>query len=115
MPAGNYDITCDQGATFSRVITWKNSNGTPIDLTNYTARMQVRANYPSTAVVLSLTTENAGIALGGVLGTITLAATATATAAIAADEYVYDLEMITGSQVTRLVEGTFTVTPEVTR
>jgi hypothetical protein len=115
MPAGNYDITCDQGATFSRVITWRNSNNTPIDLTNYTARMQVRANYPSTTVVLSLTTENAGIALGGALGTITLAATATATAAITADQYVYDLEMITGSQVTRLIEGTFTVTPEVTR
>ena len=115
MPAGQYDITCDQGATFSRVITWKNSNGTPIDLTNYTARMQVRSNYPSNTVILSLTTENSGIALGGVLGTITLAATATATGAIAADEYVYDLELITGSNVTRVVEGSFTVTPEVTR
>ena len=115
MPAGQYDITCDQGATFSRVITWKNSNGTPIDLTNYTARMQVRSNYPSSTVILSLTTENSGIALGGVLGTITLAATATATGAIAADEYVYDLELITGSNVTRVVEGSFTVTPEVTR
>jgi len=115
MPAGNYDIKCDQGATFSRVITWKNSNGTPIDLTNYTARMQVRANYPSSTVILNLTTENAGITLGGALGTITLAATATATAAIAADQYVYDLELITGSNVTRVVEGTFTVNPEVTR
>lgn len=115
MPAGTYDITCDQGATFSRVITWKNSNGTPIDLTNYTARMQVRANYPATTTVLNLTTENGGITLGGAAGTITLAATATATAAISADQYVYDLELITGAQVTRVVEGTFTVTPEVTR
>ena len=115
MPAGQYDITCDQGATFSRVITWKNSNGTPIDLTNYTARLQVRSNYPSSTVLLDLTTENGGITLGGVLGTITLAATATATAAIAADQYVYDLELITGSNVTRVVEGSFTVTPEVTR
>jgi len=115
MPAGNYDITCDQGATFSRVITWKNSNGTPIDLTNYTARLQVRANYPSSTVLLNLTTENGGITLGGALGTITLAATATTTAAIAADEYVYDLELITASTVTRLVEGSFIVTPEVTR
>lgn len=115
MPAGQYDITCDQGATFSRVITWKNSNGTPIDLTNYTARLQVRSNYPSSTVLLNLTTENGGISLGGALGTITLAATATATGAIAADEYVYDLELITGSNVTRLVEGSFTVTPEVTR
>lgn len=115
MPAGNYDIICDQGSTFSRVITWKNSNGTAIDLTNYTARMQVRANYPSTTVVLELTTANGGITLGGVLGTITLAASATATAAIAADDYVYDLELITGSTVTRVVQGSFQVTPEVSR
>ena len=115
MPAGNYDIVCDQGSTFSRVLTWKNSNGTAIDLTNYTARMQVRANYPATTTVLSLTTENGGITLGGVAGTITLAASATATAAIAADDYVYDLELISGSNVTRVVQGSFTVTPEVTR
>jgi len=115
MPAGNYNIVCDQGSTLTRVLTWKNSNGTAVDLTNYTARMQVRTNYASNTALLSLTTENGGITLGGVAGTITLLATATATAALAADTYVYDLEMITGANVTRLVEGTFQVTPEVTR
>ncbi len=113
MPAGNYNIVCDQGSTLTRVLTWKNSNGTAVDLTNYTARMQVRTNYASNTALLSLTTENGGITLGGVAGTITLVATATATAALAADTY--DLEMITGANVTRLVEGTFEVTPEVTR
>ena len=115
MPAGNYNIVCDQGSTLTRVLTWKNSNGTAVDLTNYTARMQVRTNYASNTALLSLTTENGGITLGGVAGTITLLATATATAALTADTYVYDLEMITGANVTRLVEGTFQVTPEVTR
>lgn len=115
MPAGNYNIVCDQGSTFTRVLTWKNSNGTAVDLTNYTARMQVRTNYASSTSLLTLTTENGGITLGGVAGTITLGASAASTAALAADTFVYDLEMITGSNVTRLVEGTFEVTPEVTR
>ena len=115
MPAGTYNIVCDQGPTFSRVITWKNSSGTAIDLTNYTARMQVRDGYSATSSLLSLTTENGGITLGGVAGTITLVASATATAALTPDQYVYDLEMITGTTVTRLVQGSFTVTPEVTK
>ena len=115
MAAGTYNIVCDQGATLSRVITWKNSAGTPINLTSYTARMQVRERYDATTTLLSLTTENGGITLGGALGTITLVADATATAAFTPDQYVYDLEMITGSTVTRLLQGTFTVTPEVTR
>ena len=115
MIAAIYNMLVDQGATFSRVLTYKDDAGNPVNLTGYTARMQVRDTYDAAGVALNLTTENGGIALGGALGTITLAATATATAAITADQYVYDLEMITGSQVTRLVEGTFTVTPEVTR
>lgn len=115
MPAGTYNIVCDQGSTLSRVITWKNSSGTPINLTSYTARMQVRDGYSATSSLLSLTTENGGITLGGALGTITLVASATDTAALTPDQYVYDLEMITGSTVTRLLQGTFIVTPEVTR
>ena len=115
MPAGNYNIVCDQGATFSRVLTWKQSNGTPVNLTGYTARMQVRDHYASSSSVLTLTTENGGITLGGAAGTITLAATATATAALTADTYVYDLELVDGATVTRLVQGQFTVNPEVTK
>lgn len=115
MPAGTYNIVCDQGATLSRVLTWKNSNDTPVNLTTYTARMQVRENYDASSSVLSLTTENGGITLGGALGTITIVASATATAALTPDSYVYDLELVTGSTVTRLVQGSFTVTPEVTK
>ena len=113
--AGTHDIVCDQGATFSRVFTWEDSTANPIDLTLYTARMQVRATVESASTLLSLTTENGGITLGGIAGTITVTATATQTAAIAAGCYVYDLEMVTGAVVTRLVQGQFTVDAEVTR
>ena len=115
MPAGLYDIVAEQGATLDRVITWRDSAGALIDLTSYTARMQVRNDYQSTTVVLDLTTENGGITLGGALGTITLTASATAMADIASGTYVYDLEMVLGSVVTRLVQGSFAVNVEVTR
>jgi hypothetical protein len=36
-------------------------------------------------------------------------------AAVSAGDYVYDLELINGATVTRLVQGTFTVNAEVTR
>ncbi len=113
--AGSHDIVCDQGATFTRVFTWEDSTANPIDLTLYTARMQVRATVGSASTLLSLTTENGGISLGGIAGTITVTATATQTAAITAGCYVYDLEMVTGAVVTRLVQGSFTVDAEVTR
>lgn len=114
--AGKYDIICDQGATFSRVLTWKDSTGAAVDLTGYTARMQIRPEASSSTTTLSLTTENSRIALGGSAGTITLTIAATDTAGITAGNYVYDLELVSGAGiVTRLVMGAYTVRPEVTR
>ena len=115
MTAGTYLITAEQGATFNRVLTWKNSANVLVNLTGYTARMQVREDYFSTTTALTLTTENSRIVLGGALGTITLTVPATDMAAMSAGNYVYDLELISGSNVTRLVQGTFTVNAEVTR
>jgi hypothetical protein len=77
--------------------------------------MQVRETYDSLTPVLSLT-SGSGITLGGTVGSIILEANATATAALDSGQYVYDLELVTnGGYVTRLLEGNFTVDPEVTR
>lgn len=109
------DLTCDQGATFTRVLTWLDDDGIAVNLAGYTARMQVRSDHESATVLLSLTTENGGITLGGSAGTVTLSATATATAALESGEHVYDLELVSGAVVTRLMQGCFVVDPEVTR
>jgi tRNA threonylcarbamoyladenosine modification (KEOPS) complex Pcc1 subunit len=77
--------------------------------------MQVRETVESSSTLLSLTTENSRIALGGTAGTITLTVTAADTAAVVAGHYVYDLELVSGSTVYRLVQGCFTVDAEVTR
>lgn len=113
---GLLDLNCYQGASFDYTLTWQ-TNGAPVNLTGYTARMQVRDGYDGATAVVSLT-SGSGITLGGTAGTIALALTPTVTAAIDATpsgQYVYDLELVNGSAVTRLVQGNFIVSPEVTR
>jgi len=115
MAAGTLDLSIEQGATYNLVLTWK-VDGTAVNLTNYTARLQARVDVEDTETVLSMTTAGGGITLGGAAGTITLDRTAAQTAAIAAGTYIYDLEMVAGSgTVTRLVQGELVVSAEVTR
>jgi hypothetical protein len=116
MPAGIYNLTIEQGATFILPVTWKDANDNPINLTGYTARMQVRQYKDSTAALVTATTENNGIVLGGALGTITITITATATAALPAIIGFYDLELVSGAgTVSRLLQGTATISAEVTK
>lgn len=114
MPAGKHDIYIEQGTTWSLPLVWKSSDGTPIDVTGYTARMQLRKKVTDPEVVLELTTENGKITLGGAAGTITLDISATETAALTSGG-VYDLEMVNGEIVTRLLEGKYSLSVEVTR
>lgn len=112
---GNYDITLYQGATFAQTLTWKNSEGSAINLTGFSARMMAREHLDAEAF-LTLTTENGGITLGGVAGTIALAVTATDTAALTASRGVYDMELVDGAgKVQRLLQGNIYISREVTR
>ena len=112
--AGTYNIITDQGTTFSRVLTYKDNAGIPINLTNYTAKMQVRPATDSSTVLVELSTANGRITLGGALGTITLNAPASVMD-FEGGVYVYDLELTTGASVTRVVMGSFTNRAEVTK
>lgn len=114
MTPGKYNMICPQGATFAKQLTYA-IDGTAVDLTTYTARMQVREKYTSKTAAISLTTENGGITLGGTAGTIDIYITDETTATISAKDYVYDIELISSGEVYRLLEGKFIVTPEVTR
>lgn len=87
---------------------------TPHTLASYTARMAIKDKVGGT-VLLSLTTENDGIVINDSAKTITLAITATATAALTWTTGVYDLEMISSTGVvTSLMTGSVAVTKEVT-
>lgn len=88
----------------------------PYDLTDYTARMQLRSLPSSTEIVLDLTTENGGIDITGIDGLIAVHATAAQTTAIDEGPYYYDLEIISPLDiVTRVAQGQAIVSAEVTR
>jgi hypothetical protein len=113
MTPGKLKLLCPQGSTFSRTLTYK-VDSTPVDLTGYEARLQVREYHYSDDFVISLT-DTSGITLGGSAGTIDVLVDATTTTELVPGDYVYDLELIASGTVTRLIEGQFVVTPEVTR
>jgi hypothetical protein len=115
MSAGIYNDILDQGATYQLVVVYKDDSGSPINLTGYSAFMQLRENYDSTVADLTLTTANGGISINGPLGEITITATAAQTTTLTSDYYLYDLELVSGSEVIRLLQGQITVNSEVTR
>ena len=96
-------------------LTWKDSTGSPVNLTGYTARMQVRTNYEAEDTLVSLTSSGGDITLGGALGTIAVTIAASVTQGLQLDEAVYDLELVNGATVTRLIQGRAIISREVTR
>ena len=110
-----YNLLIKKGETFTLSLVWKDSAGNQIDLTSYTAKMQVREGVSSTTTILDLSTATGEIVLGGATGTIDITVSAVNTSAIAGSSGVYALEMDLGGVVTRLLEGNVTFSPEVVR
>jgi hypothetical protein len=112
-----YPITIQQGASWGRTFIWQVSVGAPKDLTGWSAVMQVREAYGS-PVLLTLSTDNGGITLGGITGSVTLLITAAQTQGITKAKGVFDLKMIPptgpGTLDRRLIEGTVTLSKAVT-
>lgn len=114
--AARYDITIEQGATFTFDLEVQSINLT----SGYTVRMQGRTSHAASTTVFSLT-NTSGITLthsGSGHSHIIPVISATDTANIAAPmSGVYDIEYQETSTgiVTRILEGMFFVTPEVTR
>ena len=117
-------MLCQQGSSFGRTIALEQPRTPTLEdpseyevypLTNHTARMQVRRTIDSTTPLITLTTENGRISINGASGLINLSISAADTAAITSSG-VYDLEIISsGGLVSRVIQGTFTLSPEVTR
>jgi hypothetical protein len=86
-----------------------------VDITGYTARMQLRSLPNDSIAVLTLTDTN-GITIDGPSGTLAVHATAQQTGAVIAGPYYYDLEITSPTGVkTRIVQGELNVNAEVTR
>lgn len=113
--AVEYDFEIEQGATLSKILNWKDKTGWPVDLSGYTAKMQVRKSVTSEEVLLTLSTANNTIKLSH-KGQIEIYMSASATSSIAWTKGKYDLEITSPDGVVkRLIYGVITVSPEITR
>lgn len=87
----------------------------PIDLSDVTARMQIRERLENAEVLFNLTTENGGIVVDNVNKTITLYINDIDTSALDFATAVYDLELVKSGDVIPFITGTVTLIKEVTR
>lgn len=106
--AQKLNLVVDQGATFNTVFTVNDDAGAPINFSGYTGRSQMRKHYTSSNSV------SFGVTLSS-NGSVTLSLSANTTDNLVPGRYVYDLEVINGDIVSRVVEGIVTVTPQATR
>jgi len=114
MTAGLYNFTCEQGVTFHRTLVLSDANG-PLNLTGFSARMQVRKQIDAPEVLIELSTDNGRITLEVNTGTVLLDVSAEDTAAIHRPGF-YDLTLYNPSgEVVRVIEGQFFLRKAVTR
>lgn len=126
MIAGIYNITIEQGSTFVRLISIEQpdldadptgATFEPFVLTGYSARMQIRRTVESSTVMLSLTSPSGGIIIspGTPENELSITISAAVTAGLTSNG-VYDLEIVdAGGLVSKVLRGTVTLIPEVTR
>ena len=131
MPAGKYNFIIEQGSTFQLNLQYKDSNGDPVDLTDYTGRLQIRPSVQSDTVYLTLSSslQSDGTGLNfsgsnndqpptsGSIGVI-IASCTSSMLTFDGDAY-YDLEIYSGSgdcpYTVRIIEGRVQLSKEVTR
>ncbi len=87
----------------------------PVDLSQYTARMQIREKLSSTTVIKELTTQNSGIVIDNTAKTITIKISAADTALFTFKSAVYSLELVNLDVVVPFIYGNLTLEAEVTR
>jgi len=121
------NLKINQGETYRHKLRWSDANDVPIDITEYEIRMQVREHVAATEVLLELITnppipdpptgfEGSILLSDPVNGEFTLYLSDSDTSALTWVRGVYDLEMVPlVGDVIRLIEGTVTVSREITR
>jgi hypothetical protein len=107
----------DQGSTFSQTIIVRDVNGNLIDLTGYSTRAKIKANYSTGTSLVDITTsiQSGTTGDGYVSGKVELSLTSTQTAALATNDWRYDVEVYSGINVIRVQQGLVRINPEITK
>ena len=111
---GRYNIKFYRGTTLDILMLYK-INNVPVDLTGYTAVMDVRPTPNSSTLITQLTTENGGLILNQVTGQVEIFISASDTSDLPLGEFQYDVNITSDSgYVTKLIMGSFVVLDPVT-
>ena len=119
MSAAQHDFNIEQGSSFTLSIIYKDSNGTPIDISNWCARITWKTNTNTINSFSSLNVDYSQykFTLGGATGEIKLQFPATTTNSFDFTNAKYDLELQSdddlysggGKKTYRILYGTITI------
>ena len=114
--AQELDITCRRGDSFALSISFKATDGTtPIDISNYTFRMEVREEDTDDGPNPVLSADKCVIEVtSGTNGQVSVSIDKSDMATVVGGTYVYDIQATVGINTTTWVAGSFTVNEEVT-
>jgi len=126
MSAGHYDITIEQGTTFTKTFTLKVGVSSddpapiPFNFTGYTGEAQIREEYssPNPLVNFSVVFPPSGSVTGSIAasGSITISLTLDQTLILPGGYTgVWDLVLFQGANVERLLEGRAFISPTATK
>ena len=110
--SAKYNLVADQATTFNFQFQIKNDS-TPWNLTGYFVTMTIRPFVGANTTTLVITTDTGEIVLDALNGRVTVTLSDVQTN-ITPQRYAYDMVFDSGTEITRILEGKFIVTPGVT-
>jgi hypothetical protein len=140
MASAYYDINAQQHSTFNFHVEYYDNSGNAVDLSDYSVRLQVRPNYDSNKIYLSV--SNSGVTSGGTIGEfgetggiggsggaaintgetgsaftggILFTADATSMGYVRVGSWKYSIDLTKGVTTEELMQGQFIVSPKITR
>lgn len=117
MASATHDIIVEEGSVFELFFEYRDCNEALIDLTGYTAQMQIREAKDDVSFLVEVT-ETSGITLGGAAGTVLIRIAANITNALNFSKGVYDVELSEAGDSTktrRVLEGKVKFSKQVTK
>jgi hypothetical protein len=115
MDTPRHDIEIHQGASFAIGFSYLDPEKNPIDLTGWTARMQVR-NTVGGKVLADLSTENGGIQIDPLVGRLKVSISRNATRSMPVGRGSYDVFIVSPDDFAiKLIEGDVGIVASVTR
>lgn len=119
MEPAKIDLTVYKGSTFSKKFQWKTGDPLlPVDISGCTVRMQVRKTATSSSILAEFDQFNGLLVITDPLeGKFQLNIPASISSNFGFTSGVFDIEVAYSDNITvyRLIEGSFTAVPEVTR